>query len=42
MFTIPTIVIPALTGILNKHNQNEFLSITSEQASWLGKLVYIK
>lgn len=34
----PGIIIPALTGITNEHNRNETLSITSTQASWLGKL----
>lgn len=32
----PSIVIPALTGILNDSNQNETLSMTPAQASWFG------
>lgn len=35
--TFPVIIIPALTGILNDHNQNETLSLTASEASWLGK-----
>lgn len=35
---LPTILVPALTGILNEHNQNEFLLISAEQATWIGKL----
>lgn len=34
----PTIVIAALTGLNNSNNQNEFLSLTSVQSSWLGEL----
>lgn len=34
---IPGIIIPALTGLRNDHNLNETLSLTSVQASWLGK-----
>lgn len=33
----PTIVIPALTGLNQQINPNEFLHITPVQASWLGK-----
>lgn len=33
----PAIVIPALTGISNEYNQKELLSLTREQASWLGR-----
>lgn len=36
-FGLPTIIIPALTGIRNVHNQNEALTITAEQATWIGK-----
>lgn len=32
------IIIPALTGLPNVHNINEFLSLTGTQASWIGKL----
>lgn len=32
-----SIIIPALTGIPNKHNVNETLSLSPSQASWLGK-----
>lgn len=32
-----SIVIPALTGIMNEHNLNETLTLTPVQASWLGK-----
>lgn len=31
-----TIVIPALTGVLNKQNVNEPIHFTAEQASWYG------
>lgn len=34
---MPTIIVPALSGIQNEQNRNEFLSITPEQASWIGK-----
>lgn len=33
----PAIIIPALTGLPNEYNQNEPLSLTKEQASWLGR-----
>lgn len=36
-FSLPTIVIPALTGIGNIHNSDEYLTVTPVQASWLGK-----
>lgn len=35
------IIIPALTGIPNKHNLNESLSLSSTQASWLGKAILL-
>lgn len=35
----PGIIIPALTGIPNEYNKDEFLSMTPEQASWLGKSI---
>lgn len=35
----PAIIIPALTGIPNEYNRNEFLSLTPEQASWLGRSI---
>lgn len=37
-FSLPTIVIPALTGIGNIHNSDEYLTVTPVQASWLGKI----
>lgn len=37
----PTIVIPALTGFGNDKNQNEYLTLTKSQASWLGSVAYI-
>lgn len=37
VFLLPTIVIPALTGLPNDHNRDEFLTITAVQASWLGE-----
>lgn len=33
---MPSIVIAALTGILNEHNLDETLKLTPLQASWLG------
>lgn len=33
----PAIIIPALTGLPNEYNRNELLSLTKEQASWLGR-----
>lgn len=33
----PSIVIAALTGILNEHNVGEKLHLTPLQASWLGE-----
>ncbi|XP_055301803.1 facilitated trehalose transporter Tret1-like [Sitodiplosis mosellana] len=36
-----SIIIPALTGIPNKHNLNESLSLTPSQASWLGSVGFI-
>lgn len=33
----PSIIIAALTGRSNKYNQNELLSLTWDQASWLGR-----
>lgn len=35
--SLSAIMIAALTGIQNEHNQNEFLKITPVQASWLGE-----
>lgn len=37
ILALPTIVIAAMSGIPNEHNRNEFLSITPEEASWIGK-----
>lgn len=37
---ITTIMIPALTGILNERNQGEFLTITAVQSSWLVSISY--
>lgn len=33
--TISSIIIPALSGIPNEHNINEYLQMTSTQISWL-------
>lgn len=41
-FSVSAIVIAALTGIRNEHNQNEALTITPAQASWLGKWIFRK
>lgn len=38
IFALPGIVIPALTGILNEHNRNEFLTITAYEAAWMGMI----
>lgn len=38
---MPTIVIPAVTGILNENNRNEFLTMTAEEASWIGSVEYL-
>lgn len=35
--SLPTIVIPALTGLSPANNSNEHLSITSEETSWIGE-----
>lgn len=37
----PGIIIPALTGITNEFNRNEYLSLTANQVSWLGSIIYI-
>ncbi|XP_031626286.1 solute carrier family 2, facilitated glucose transporter member 6-like, partial [Contarinia nasturtii] len=37
----PGIIIPALTGIQNEFNQNETLSLTASQVSWLGSVNYV-
>lgn len=42
IFALPAIVIPALTGILNEHNSNEFLTVTAVQASWIGKILKLQ
>lgn len=34
--SFPAIIIPALTGIANEHNQHEQLSLAADEASWLG------
>lgn len=34
---MPSIIIPALTGISNQSNRNEFLSIGASEASWISK-----
>ena len=36
-YAVPTILIAAMTGISNEHNRNEYLTITPEQATWLGE-----
>lgn len=41
VFALPAIVIAALTGIKNEHNQNEFLTITAAHASWLAALGFM-
>lgn len=33
---MPSIVIAALSGILNQHNTNEYLTATAVEASWIG------
>ncbi|XP_055307472.1 facilitated trehalose transporter Tret1-like, partial [Sitodiplosis mosellana] len=38
---IPGIIIPALTGITNEFNRNEYLSLTPSQVSWLGSVNYV-
>lgn len=35
--SFPTIIIPALTGLNSQHNPDEHLTITAEQASWIGE-----
>lgn len=35
------IVIPALTGKSNEHNNGEKMHITENQASWLGSVLFI-
>lgn len=37
---MPTIVIPVLRGLQNDRNPEEVLSLTDEQASWFGSLIY--
>lgn len=37
----PGIIIPALTGLKNECNMNETLSLTAEEASWIGSVGYI-
>lgn len=39
--SFPAIIIPALTGIPNDHNQHEQLFLTPVQASWLGIILII-
>lgn len=34
----PTILIPALTGLPNEQNRNEFLTMNGSEASWIGRL----
>lgn len=34
----PTIVIPALRGLQNEKNPDEFLEFSAVQASWYGRL----
>lgn len=41
-YALPSIVIPALTNIRNEPNSNEFLLITDEDASWLGKFMLLQ
>lgn len=35
-----TILIPALTGLNSDHNPDESISITPDQATWLGKCAF--
>lgn len=35
-YAFSTILVAAMTGLSNEHNRDEYLSITHEQASWLG------
>lgn len=37
IMAMPGIVIPALSGIQNEHNRDEFLTITSTQSSWMSE-----
>lgn len=42
IMTMPTICIAALTGMSNEHNRNEFLTVSAEQASWVGELIFVR
>lgn len=42
MLAMPTIIIPALTGIPNDQNRNEFLTMNGNQTSWIGTMLFIK
>lgn len=35
---LPTIIIAATTGLFNDCNRNEFLSLTPNEATWIGIL----
>lgn len=37
MLALPTIIIPALSGLNLSNNPNEQLTITPAEASWIGK-----
>lgn len=36
VLVFPTLVIPAITGIQNEHNKNEYITMTASQSSWIG------
>lgn len=38
---MPTIVIPALTGLNKEVNPNEIIFLSAVQASWLGSIAYV-
>lgn len=37
----PTIMIPALTGVANSYNADEYLKMSPSEASWFGSIAYI-
>lgn len=39
--SMPAIIIASLSGIHNERNQNEFLTATASQCSWIGSLTYL-
>lgn len=42
IMAIPVIIIPSLTGIPNDANRNELLSITPDQATWIGEIEIVR